>query len=72
AFYVGGFVLWILAGLTAGASVWFAAASIVPAAIMGWQIATLDVRAPGNTLRRFKANHWVGLALTASIFVGLV
>jgi 4-hydroxybenzoate polyprenyltransferase len=72
AFYVGGFVLWILAGLAAGASVWFAVASIVPAAILAWQIATLDVQAPGNTLRRFKANHWVGLALTASILVGLV
>ena len=29
-----------------------------------WQVATLDQTSPSNALVRFKANHWVGLALT--------
>ena len=34
---------------------------------LGWQVATLDSREPGNVLTRFKSNHWVGVALTAAL-----
>jgi 4-hydroxybenzoate polyprenyltransferase len=34
------------------------------AAILAWQVATLERGNPANALVRFKANHWVGLALS--------
>ena len=34
-----------------------------------WQVATLDPNDPDNCLKRFKANHWVGLALTLALWL---
>jgi 4-hydroxybenzoate polyprenyltransferase len=40
---------------------------LVPAALLAWQVATLDAAKPGNTLIRFRANGWVGFAFTLAI-----
>jgi 4-hydroxybenzoate polyprenyltransferase len=45
----------------------FGLALLAPAAILGWQVMTLDGREAGNALARFKANHWVGAALTGAL-----
>jgi len=36
---------------------------------LGWQVTTLDGRQSGNALVRFKANHWVGIALTGAFIL---
>ena len=63
-FYALAVACWIVAAFQAGASFVFVLALIVPVAILIWQVATLDTKSPANALVRFKANHWVGLALT--------
>jgi 4-hydroxybenzoate polyprenyltransferase len=63
-FYALAIVCWIVAAFQAGASYVFVVALLVPAAILIWQVATLNTKSPANALVRFKANHWVGLALT--------
>jgi 4-hydroxybenzoate polyprenyltransferase len=37
--------------------------------ILGWQIRTLQPKEPANALVRFRANHWVGLALTLALLL---
>ena len=37
--------------------------------LLGWQVATLDSREAGNPLVRFKANHYVGLAVTLALLL---
>lgn len=39
----------------------------VAAGLLAWQVATLDPDSGANALARFKANHYVGLALAASL-----
>jgi 4-hydroxybenzoate polyprenyltransferase len=64
AFYTAALGCWLLAGWLAGGGFVLAAALLAPAAIVGWQVTTLDRASPANALARFKANHWVGLALS--------
>ena len=64
AFYALATMCWIIAAFLAGAGWIFLAALLAPVAILVWQVATLDQTSPVNALVRFKANHWVGLALT--------
>jgi 4-hydroxybenzoate polyprenyltransferase len=64
AFYALATMCWIIAAFLAGAGWIFLAALLAPVAILVWQVATLDQTSPANALVRFKANHWVGLALT--------
>jgi 4-hydroxybenzoate polyprenyltransferase len=68
-FYAGAVALWAAAAFGVGAGVPFIL--VVAAAIAGlsWQVITLDGKIPGNALQRFKANHWVGLALTLALLV---
>jgi 4-hydroxybenzoate polyprenyltransferase len=68
-FYAGAVVLWAVAATLVGANWWFYLTALLPIAILSWQVATLDGRAQGNALARFKANHWVGLALTAALLI---
>jgi 4-hydroxybenzoate polyprenyltransferase len=68
-FYLGAVVCWLIAGLLVGGGHVFVPLLIVPALILAWQVATLDRTKPGNALTRFKANHWVGLALTLAILL---
>jgi len=67
-FMAAGFGLWIVAALTAGAGPVFLVAAALPAAILAWEVLTLDPADHGNCLIRFKANHYVGLALTFALW----
>ncbi len=68
-FYGGAVVCWLIAGLMVGGGHIFVPLLLVPLVIMAWQIVTLDPANPDNALKRFKANHWVGLALTAALLL---
>lgn len=68
-FYVAAFGFWVWAGMAASAHTIFYVATIPTALILLWQIVTLDPNSPENSLKRFKANHWVGLALTLAFYV---
>jgi 4-hydroxybenzoate polyprenyltransferase len=69
AFYVLAMLLWIWAGLSAGAGPAFLGAALAVAALLVWQVATLKPNEPANCLVRFKANSWVGLALTLAFWL---
>ncbi len=68
-FYAGAMALWVWAGWAAGAGIVFVAAMIAPAALLFWQVASLKPASPANCLTRFKANHFVGLALTLALWI---
>jgi 4-hydroxybenzoate polyprenyltransferase len=68
-FYSFAAVLWAVAAYLAGAGWAFYALELVAYAMLIWQVVTLDAREPDNALMRFKANHWVGLALTLAILI---
>ena len=68
-FYTGAVACWLAAGLLAGGGHIFVPLLIVPALILAWQVLTLDRTKPDNALVRFKANHWVGLALTLALLL---
>jgi 4-hydroxybenzoate polyprenyltransferase len=63
-FYVGALALWIAAMVTAGSSAVGWIFALIPAGILAWQVLTLSPESPTGALVRFKANHWVGVALT--------
>jgi 4-hydroxybenzoate polyprenyltransferase len=65
-FYGGAAVCWLIAGGMVGGGRIFVPLLLVPALILAWQVVTLDPASPANALVRFKANHWVGLALTVA------
>ena len=72
-FYAAASLLWLLAGLLVGGGWLFALLWLAPTALLAWQIATLDPKDSQNCLIRFRANHWVGLALTLALGVaGLI
>ena len=66
-FYAAAVALWGEAAMLVGAGSMFFAGLALVAAILAWQIFTLHPREPESALVRFKANHWVGLALTLSM-----
>ena len=68
-FFAGAVVLWSTAAFLVGGRAAFAAVLLVTLALLGWQVATLDAREPRNALVRFKANHWVGAALTLGLLI---
>ncbi len=68
-FYMAAIVLWMWAGMAAGAGIIFQGAMILPALILGWQILTLKIDDAANCLVRFKANHFTGLALTLALWL---
>ncbi len=55
-----------LAGLAAG----FFAALALPAALLAWQVRTLDIDDPAGCSRRFHLNRETGLLVAAAILVG--
>lgn len=63
-FYAGAIACWLIAGTMVGGGAIFVPLLLAPALILAWEVATLDPSSPDNALVRFKANHWVGLALT--------
>jgi 4-hydroxybenzoate polyprenyltransferase len=68
--YAGTILLLGLAGWLGGLSWWFAPALVVPAALLGWQVAALDIDDPGLCLRLFRATREAGLAVAAALLVG--
>ncbi|MEO7221571.1 MAG: 4-hydroxybenzoate octaprenyltransferase [Devosia sp.] len=63
-FYAGAIGCWLIAGTMVGGGRIFVPLLLIPALILAWQLLTLDPASADNALVRFKANHWVGLALT--------
>ena len=68
-FYVGAYILWLLAGISAGAGWLFVLASLPAAALLAWQVWTVDPAVPDNPLRRFQSNNWVGFILTLALLI---
>jgi 4-hydroxybenzoate polyprenyltransferase len=68
-FYAGAVVLWLIAAAMVGDLRIFVLVMVVPVCLLGWQVVTLDARQRDNALVRFKANHWVGLALTVALLL---
>ena len=58
------------AGWLAGLGPWFWPALLMPAALLGWQVAALDVHDPAGCLRLFRLNREAGLAAAAAILAG--
>jgi 4-hydroxybenzoate polyprenyltransferase len=67
AFYAGALILWTAAALLAGAGLVFLLGLLATIACFAWQVLTLDPQQPRNALVRFRANHWVGIALTLAL-----
>jgi 4-hydroxybenzoate polyprenyltransferase len=68
-FYAGAVVLWAVAAFLVGAGLPFVLGMAAVIALLTWQVITLDARVADNALARFKANHWVGVALTATLLL---
>ena len=60
----------VAGGMLAGLSAWFLLVVIVPAALLGRQVLTLDVNDPALCLALFKSNKWVGLAVALALVAG--
>jgi 4-hydroxybenzoate polyprenyltransferase len=65
--YAGAFVLWNVAALLAGSGIVFAALSLLAAALLAWQVWTVDATAPDNPRARFYSNHYVGVILALAL-----
>ena len=63
-------LLFGLAGWSSGFGAGFFAALPLPAGLLAWQVATLDINDPGRCLRLFRANREVGLAFAFALLVG--
>jgi 4-hydroxybenzoate polyprenyltransferase len=63
-------VLLALTGWLAGSGPWFYPALLLPAALLAWQVATLDIHDPGRCLRLFKLNREAGLAVALAFLAG--
>jgi 4-hydroxybenzoate polyprenyltransferase len=73
AFCAGAMILWLAAILSAGIAVGaiFVIGLLAVAAILAWQVTTLDMADPANCLRRFKSNRDVGWILLATIIADM-
>jgi 4-hydroxybenzoate polyprenyltransferase len=71
-FYIAALACWLLAGLFAGAGIVFLLLAALPAVLLAWQVLTLNPADPAGALVRFKANHWVGLALTLAFLADML
>jgi 4-hydroxybenzoate polyprenyltransferase len=68
--YGGAVLLLAMAGWLSGLGGWFYPALVVPAVLLGRQVAALDIHDPALCLRLFRANREAGLAVAAAILVG--
>lgn len=66
-FYATAFALLVWAGISAGADRVFLIACIPSAALLVWQVSTVDPDDVENCLVRFKSNHWFGVAFTLAL-----
>jgi 4-hydroxybenzoate polyprenyltransferase len=65
-------VLFGLAGWSSGLGIWFIVALALPAGLLAWQVASLDIHDPAHCLKLFRANREVGLAFAFSLMVGVM
>jgi 4-hydroxybenzoate polyprenyltransferase len=70
--YGGAVLLLAVAGHFAGLGTWFYPVLALPAALLGRQVALLDIDDPALCLRLFKANREAGLAIAAAILAGWI
>lgn len=68
--YAATIALWVLAGALAGLGPWFFAGLSVPAGLLAWQAATIDIDDPAGCLMRFKLNREAGLLVGLAILLG--
>ncbi|HUN39976.1 MAG TPA: 4-hydroxybenzoate octaprenyltransferase [Acetobacteraceae bacterium] len=68
--YAAALVLVAAAGWVRGMGVWLYPALVLPAMLLGLQVAVLDIDDPANCLRQFRANREVGLAVALALLVG--
>lgn len=68
--YLAALALLALAGWLAGLSALYYPALLPAAALLLWQVATLDIDDPAGCLARFKANRETGLLIGLAILVG--
>lgn len=66
--YLGAWVLWLAAGVMAGAHLIYYLAVTLVFLQLSWQVSTLDTSDAANCLWRFRSNRDVGVA----VFLGLV
>jgi 4-hydroxybenzoate polyprenyltransferase len=65
-------VLFGLAGWWSGLGSWFILALVLPAGLLAWQVASLDIHDPGRCLKLFRANREVGLAFALALMLGML
>lgn len=70
--YAAAIVLLALAGALAGLSPWFYPALALPAAVLAWQVWTLDTNDPAGCLLRFRRNREAGLLAGLAILLGVL
>ncbi len=68
--YAGALLLLALAGWLAGLRAWFYPGLLVPAGLLAWQVARLDIHDPAGCLRLFRLNRETGLTAAAAILIG--
>ncbi len=68
--YAAALALLLLAGWLAGLSWWFAPALLPAAALLAFQVATLDIHDPARCLRLFKLNREAGLLIALGLLIG--
>ena len=68
--YVATVALLALSGRLAGLGTPFFAALLLPAALLAWQVAMLDIDDPAGCSRRFHLNRETGLLVAAAILMG--
>lgn len=68
--YAATLALLLLAGWLAGLSWPFLPAMLLPAALLAWQVVTLDIHDPARCLMLFKANREVGLIIALAFLLG--
>lgn len=71
-FFGAALLLWLGAGLMAGAQAGFYVALGLVGLHFVWQVRTLDMADPANCLKRFKANTQVGWLLTLGLIADLL
>ncbi len=68
--YAAAIALLAVAGSWAGLSGPFFAGLLLPAGLLAWQAATIDIDDPAGCLRRFKLNRETGLLVAAAVLFG--
>jgi 4-hydroxybenzoate polyprenyltransferase len=68
--YMATVALLALAGWLAGLSGLFFTALAAPAALLAWQVWSLDINDPASCLHRFRLNREAGLLIAAALLVG--